>query len=684
MVRQFIQSKNSYSKAMQIVKRRIVILWMFILALAMQPDITVHAVSGGFTSANVVFHDTGDGNLTATTRVDGSTSSSYYSNHMLVHYYNATNVELGSTLVGMNTSYNTLSRRETITVSYNDVVKSAPNGTVRATLDQCVVLVSGGIFRLDRIGGLTGEDLAQFSPSNDGTRYMSKEGLNQILDKVHAYVPGWCPDGHVYEVFDYHIDLPATAYAKEVRLTVKAGTGILKTYGSGIYEVGQSPVYGGTAITGYNAPKEAVVPNISADTTVTVEGVPWKHQVIYNLNSGEGNFEAFTKTYGQGAYVATVVPVRHGYTFAGWIIDRAEGYAKDESGKTTGSTVPVGTVLNAGTEYPYDQNGGTVTLKAQWFVNSYTLVYHENAGSTNCGNTNTGNSGSRDTGSAGYVEKTYREKVQWADVDDTAIGTTDGEIHPSIGVKYVEELPFEAPISSAIDGRKKLCTGWDLDATKKKPRSIQDGFQGGVEISRHQDQADIVRISDLVNASGLADQANTELHIYAIWDDVPRIEYVQDLYLTSDQAESGITQELLCLALTGFDGSELRVADPEDGARFTFSEDLANLSAEQWQNAPVDCVFLTGYDPEEFKLLGDRQSVSVRFVAVDWAGNYTTATADVHIVSSSVREEQPYVRLIDGENYKKATPEQGGLEIRSLWRTRESYQELLESAISDE
>lgn len=95
--------------------------------------------------------------------------------------------------------------------------------------------------------------------------------------------------------------------------------------------------------------------------------VPWSHTVAYNANaSGVANMPTnFTKTTGQIGYINSAIPTRVGYGFKGWISSNGMNY-------------------HPGDAYGYDQNGGTITLTAQWgaapsVTNAYTY-YNSSTG----------------------------------------------------------------------------------------------------------------------------------------------------------------------------------------------------------------------------------------------------------------------------------------------------------------
>lgn len=84
--------------------------------------------------------------------------------------------------------------------------------------------------------------------------------------------------------------------------------------------------------------------------TVTANYTPWTHTVSYNANGGSGVPSNQTKTYGTNLTLSSTKPTREGYEFIGWNTN-ADG---------------TGTSYNTGSTYTKDQNGGTVTLYAQW------------------------------------------------------------------------------------------------------------------------------------------------------------------------------------------------------------------------------------------------------------------------------------------------------------------------------
>lgn len=98
--------------------------------------------------------------------------------------------------------------------------------------------------------------------------------------------------------------------------------------------------------------------------TVYAQWTPWTHIIVFDANGGTGAPESQTKTYGGIIYITTETPTRVGYTFDSW------------NTEANGS----GTRYAPGEVYGYDQDGGTVTLYAQWTPNTYYISYDANGG----------------------------------------------------------------------------------------------------------------------------------------------------------------------------------------------------------------------------------------------------------------------------------------------------------------
>lgn len=101
--------------------------------------------------------------------------------------------------------------------------------------------------------------------------------------------------------------------------------------------------------------------------TLNAQWTPWKHTVRYDANakndtSVKGIPASQSKTANVDIKLSSDVPTRNGYTFLGWNT-QADGK---------------GTAYAAGAIYKNDQNGGTVTLYAQWTTWKHTVTYDKN------------------------------------------------------------------------------------------------------------------------------------------------------------------------------------------------------------------------------------------------------------------------------------------------------------------
>lgn len=146
------------------------------------------------------------------------------------------------------------------------------------------------------------------------------------------------------------------------------GTVATKTVSDGTYVTAPgNPSRYGYNFTSWTGNIGAIV---CANRTHTAQWTPWRHTVAYNANGGNGAPGNQTKTYGQSLSVSQTTPSRHGYNFKNW------------NTKQDGT----GTAYGLGANYGYDQNGGTITLYAQWNPWKRTIAYNANGGSGSPGN----------------------------------------------------------------------------------------------------------------------------------------------------------------------------------------------------------------------------------------------------------------------------------------------------------
>ena len=97
----------------------------------------------------------------------------------------------------------------------------------------------------------------------------------------------------------------------------------------------------------------------------------WNYQVTFNANGGEGAMANQLFLIDQSQTLAPNRFTRTGYTFAGW----------NTAANGTGDSYSDGQTVSNLTE----QDGGTVTLYAQWEINRYTVTFVSNGGSGTMG-----------------------------------------------------------------------------------------------------------------------------------------------------------------------------------------------------------------------------------------------------------------------------------------------------------
>lgn len=148
----------------------------------------------------------------------------------------------------------------------------------------------------------------------------------------------------------------------------------------------------------------------------------------------------------------------------------------------------------------------------------------------------------------------------------------------------------------------------------------------------------------------------------ARWDKIPEIE-AYDRYFTTEEAANGeITAERLL--------EKVIAADKEDGVLVNGTD-----------------VIIKDYKASDFLSEGE---IEITYQATDSFGNVAEKTITVHIVDITVKKNprERYVRFIGTEFFTNASggllsAEKGGLEETSIWRTTDSYRNLLEQVLDN-
>lgn len=151
----------------------------------------------------------------------------------------------------------------------------------------------------------------------------------------------------------------------------------------------------------------------------------------------------------------------------------------------------------------------------------------------------------------------------------------------------------------------------------------------------------------------------------AIWDQFPRIE-AYDRYFSLEQAQNGFITQIELL-------SKVKVTDREDGILMNGTE-----------------VIVKDYDAKVFTGIAEEKEVEVILQARDDFGNEIKKRIIVGIIDTDVKNSlRKYVRFVGkeflvDEQEALLLPEDGGLEITSIWRRKESYLSILKKALAKE
>ena len=106
--------------------------------------------------------------------------------------------------------------------------------------------------------------------------------------------------------------------------------------------------------------------SITADITLYAKWTPITYTVSFDNNGGTGTMASQTFTYNQAQTLTANTFTRTGYTFNGWNTNSdgsGDSYTNSQSVKNLAST-----------------NGATITLYAQWKIQTFTVVFDKNGG----------------------------------------------------------------------------------------------------------------------------------------------------------------------------------------------------------------------------------------------------------------------------------------------------------------
>lgn len=144
----------------------------------------------------------------------------------------------------------------------------------------------------------------------------------------------------------------------------------VKTKGTALTLTSTIPTKYGYRFVGWGLSEDDTTVSYKAGSTYSTDAdivlyaiwTPWVHEVKFNINGGSGNIPSnFIKTSGIDEMIPEIIPVNSGYIFGSWVTKL------DGSGKS----------YSVGEAYDNEQDGGIVTLYAEWIPTDI-LIYTTN------------------------------------------------------------------------------------------------------------------------------------------------------------------------------------------------------------------------------------------------------------------------------------------------------------------
>lgn len=374
-------------------------------------------------------------------------------------------------------------------------------------------------------------------------------------------------------------------------------------------------------------------------------------QILYDGNGAtDGKNYIQKKSYGTTAKILENRFTRTGYTFTGW------------NTKEDGT----GQAYRPGASYSTER---PVKLFAQWKQNTYIISYHGNGATRGEMPEQVCKIGQSYSLSPNVFEKTGYTFVGWAVSPDGKVVYPDQAmikdlVETELGVVdlYAKWTPIQYTIRFDANGgtgsMPEIVATYDEalqlpDNTFTKSNEFGESYFAGWNLTP--DTLEIL-FGDGTEVHNLTEKKDAVVTLYAIWDDCPWI-IADDLYYTLEQAQNGfITYDELMEHATAQDreaGTEiLPGVDEKAGTTFT----------------------LIDYQESDFTQFEHAGSTTETYEVVDNVGNTYQKTITIHVVDTAVKAIVPAgtTRFIN-ENYYNATPQNGGLLEKSIWKMNSEY-----------
>ena len=498
----------------------------------------------------------------------------------------------------------------------------------------------------------------------------------------------------------YNMTLTLTGVLDEAVYTVhhwkQKTTGIASTHDDKNYElaetetkkaqIGSKATPAVKTYTGFDSPKTQTKA-VTADGKMVIDYYYERHLYNVTLNAGTG----IEKTIGAGPYrygqsVTIDANVKEGYHWLNWTGNYTGGSGGDQTVDTK--------------KFTFTMPAADVTMTANAEANKYTIHFDPNGGAGHIDDIET----TYDTdvtlpdvwnadGTAAYVKYTldgqnvtdgvisgaipkammagYEEEEEETEIEDTENAGNDADIVETDTPDDMDETEATETEEDSDDANDAELDEIEEDKKAEAPKKkvYASIFMGWALEDGKDTFIPKWKAGDIVQ--NLVAEDGGEITLYAVWDDCPWIQ-AQDLYYTSEQAQSGfITEEEIL--------SHATATDREDGSPILPGTNPAPSDPEVFTSFTIP-----DYQAGEFTNLQHDFATSENLTVVDHTGNIYVKQIMVYVVDTTPVVEKPEgkTRFIS-EKYFKLDHEHGGLEENSIWMTDPDYHSALQKAFDN-
>ena len=383
---------------------------------------------------------------------------------------------------------------------------------------------------------------------------------------------------------------------------------------------------------------------VTGDTTLTAQWEPIEYTVAYDANGGENAPDSLTLCYDEAGSVTSETPTREGYSFAGW------NTAADGSGTSYEADDEL---LNLTSE-----DGATITLYAQWTINSYTLSYDANGGSGETPSSETLDYAATTKVSSG--DSLTREGYSFAGWNTSADGSgaayeaggsfTMGDADVTLYAQWtakdaIEE--FTAQIytydgsAQAFDlGDYSSLEGWTITYVDSEGNAVESPTDAGsytVSISRDEDD-DYQAFSQTLEAGLVIVKAATTTTASDLEAAYDGSGHAVTSYTVVDQYNKELEDADVSITYTSSDGSSTSEAPVDAG---TYSVTVTYAGSDNYEASSGTCTLVI-------------TEAELDFSAEGYSGVYDGAAHSITVAPEDADATVSY--STDGETYSSENP----------------------------